>query len=162
MEMDYIAMDIVTGFPQTSQGLDAIWIMVDRLTKFAHFLPIRINYPMDKLAQVYIREIVRLHGVPKSDQDPQFQSKFWKSLSEAMGTKLQPGMIALSQIDRQSERTIQILEDMLRDCMLDFGRNWDKHLALVEFAYNNSYQSIISMPPFEALSGRKCRSLICW
>jgi len=97
---------------------------------------------MERLAQVYIREIVKLHGVPESivsDRDPKFQSRFWRSLFEVMGTKLQLSTAAHSQTDGQSEKTIQILEDMLRTCVLDFGKSWDNYLPLVEFAYNNSY-----------------------
>ena len=97
-----------------------------------------------------------------SDRDPRFQSRFWVSLSQALGTKLLPSTAAHPQTDGQSERTIQILEDMLRAFVLDFGGNWKKYLPLVEFAYNNSHQSTIGMPPFEALYGRKCRSPICW
>ena len=85
-------MDFVTGLPRTSQGLDTVWVIVDKLTKSTHFLPIRINYSMERLAQVYIQEIVKLHEVPESivsDRDLKFQSRFWRSLSEAMGTKLQ-------------------------------------------------------------------------
>ena len=84
-------MDFVTGLSRIFQGLDIIWVVVDRLTKSAHFLPIRINYSVEKLAQVYLREIVKLHGVPESivsDRDPKFQFRFWRSLSEAVGTKL--------------------------------------------------------------------------
>ena len=91
MEMVSHAMNFVTGLPRTSQGLDTVWVVVDRLTKFTHFLPIRINYSMERLAQVHIREIVKLHGVPESivsDRDPRFQFRFWRSLSTAMGTKL--------------------------------------------------------------------------
>jgi len=97
-----------------------------------------------------------------SDRDPRFQSRFWINLAKALGTKLHLSTAAHPQTDGQSERTIQILEDMLRACTLDFGGNWEKYLSLVEFAYNNSYQSTIGMPPFEALYGRKCRSPICW
>ena len=78
-----------------------------------------------------------------------------------MGTKLQPNMAAHPQIDGQSERAIQILEDMLRTYVIEFRENWDKHLSLVEFTYNNSYQST-SMPPFETSYGRRRRSPICW
>ena len=84
-------MDFVIGLPRTSQGLDTVWVVVNRLTKSAHFLPIRINYSIEKLAQVYIREIVKLHGVSESivsERDPRFQSRFWRSLSEALDTKL--------------------------------------------------------------------------
>ena len=92
---------------------------------------------MERLAKVYIREIVKLHGVPESivsDRDPKFQSRFWRSLSEAMGTKLQLSTATHPQIDGQSERTIQILEDMLRICVLDFGGSWDNYLPLVELS----------------------------
>jgi len=130
-----IAMDFVTGLPRTSQGLDTVWVVVDRLTKSAHFLPFRINYSMERLAQVYIREIVKLYGVPESivsNRDPRFQSRFWRSLSKVMGTILQLSTAAHTQTDGQSERTIQILEDMLRTCVLDFGGSWDNYLPLVE------------------------------
>ena len=103
-------MDFVTGFPQTSQGFDTVW--VDRLTKYAHFLPIRINYSMEKLAQLYIREIVKRHEIPESivsDRDPRFQTRIWKSISEVLGTKLQLSTVIHPQTDGQSERTIQIL-----------------------------------------------------
>ena len=97
---------------------------------------------MDKIAQIYLREIIPVHGVPEtivSDRDLWFQSRFWVSLSKALGAKLHPSIAAYPQTDRQSERTIQILEDMLRGCILDFGGNWKKYLPLVESAYNNSH-----------------------
>ena len=84
-------MDFVTRLPLTPSKKDSVWVIVDRLTKSAHFLPVRVNYSMDKLARVYIAEIVRLHGVPLSiisDRDPRFTSRFWKSLQDAMGTRL--------------------------------------------------------------------------
>jgi len=102
-------IDFVTVFSRTSRGCDAIWAVVERLTKAAHILSIWNNYSKDKLAQVYHHEIVRLHGMPEtivSDRDPQFRLRFWKGLSEAMGTKLQPSTMAHSQADGQSERTI--------------------------------------------------------
>ena len=85
-------MDFITGLPRTPQGLDAIWVVDDRLTKIVHFIPIRVDYPVNKLTQLYVQEVVRLHRVPESivsDRDPRLQSRLWKSLSEAMGTKLQ-------------------------------------------------------------------------
>ena len=97
-----------------------------------------------------------------SDRDPRFVSRFWKSLHEALGTKLNFSTAFHPQTDRQSERTIQTLEDMLRAYALDFEGKWDVHLPLVEFAYNNSYQTTIRMPPYEALYGRKCRSPLHW
>jgi hypothetical protein len=120
---------------------------------------------VDTLARLYIREIIRLHGVPVSvvsDRDPRFTSRFWESLQGALGTDVLLSTAYHPQTDGQSERTIQILEDMLRACMLDFGGAWESHLPLAEFAYNNSYQSSIGMAPFEALYGRPCRSPVCW
>ena len=162
---EHINMDFVTGLPKVSQGLDAIWVIVDRLTKSAHFLPIRENFSLERLAGMYINEIVRLHGMPVSivsDRDPRFTSRFWISLQKAMGTELRFSSAYHPQTDGQSERTIQTLEDLLRLCVLDFKGSWDKYLPLVEFSYNNSYQASIGMAPFEALYGRKCRSPICW
>ncbi|GFZ19571.1 hypothetical protein Acr_28g0002760 [Actinidia rufa] len=111
------------------------------------------------------REIIGLHGTPVSiisDRDPRFKSKFWKSLQRALGTELSFSTAFHPQMDGQSERTIQTLEDMLRLCVLDFQGNWQMHLPLVEFAYNNSFHTSIGMAPYEALYGRKCRSHICW
>ena len=140
-------------------------MIVDKLTKSAHFLPVSNDDPLDKLAKLYVEEIVRLHGVPisiASDQDPRFTSRFWSSLQDAMGTRLHFSTAFHPQTNGQSERTIQTLEDMLRACVIEFKGSWDMHLSLMEFAYNNSYQSSIGMAPFEALYGRKCRTPVCW
>ena len=158
-------MAFVTELPQTRRQHDAIWVIVDRLTKSAHFLPVSNDDPLDKLAQLYVEEIVRIHGVPISivtDQDPKFTSRFWSSLQDAMGTRLHFYTSFHPENDGQSKRTIQTLEDMLRACMIEFKGSWDTHLSLMEFAYNNSYQSSIRMAPFEALYGRKCRTPVCW
>jgi hypothetical protein len=162
---DQIGMDFVVGLPRAPSGQDAIWVIVDRLTKSAHFIPYKINDSMQKMAELYIREIVRLHGVPNSivsDRDPRFTSKFWGRLQDAMGTRLNFSTAYHPQTDDQSERTIRILEDMLRLCVLDFKGNWINFLPLVEFAYNNSFQATIGMAPYEALYGRKCRSPLYW
>ncbi|KAL0445246.1 UNVERIFIED_CONTAM: Transposon Ty3-G Gag-Pol polyprotein [Sesamum latifolium] len=160
-----ITMDFVVGLPRTLRKHDAIWVIVDRLTKSAHFLPIRQGDSLDKLAELYVAEIVRLHGVPVSivsDRDPRFTSRFWGSLQRALGTKLHFSTAFHPQTDGQSERTIQTLEDMMRACTMEFKGNWDDHLPLMEFAYNNSFHSSISMAPYEALYGRRCRSPVCW
>ncbi|KAE8723570.1 Detected protein of unknown function [Hibiscus syriacus] len=144
---------------------DSVWVIVDRLTKSSHFIPVRVNYTLDKLARLYISEIVRLHGVPLSiisDQDPRFTSRFWKALHTALGTRLDYSTSFHPQTDGQSERVIQILEDMLRGCVIDFHGSWENFLPLAEFAYNNSYHTSIRMAPYEALYGRKCRTSICW
>ncbi|GJZ76817.1 putative reverse transcriptase domain-containing protein, partial [Tanacetum coccineum] len=135
-----IAMDFVTKLPRTSSGHATIWVIVDRLTKFAHFLPMREDYKMECLARLYLNEIVARHSVPISiisDHDSRFTSRFWQSMQET-------------------------LEDMLRACVLDFERSWDVHLPLVEFSYNNSYHSSVRCASFEVLYGRKCRSPIMW
>ena len=158
-------MDFITKLPKTSNGYDTIWVIVDRLTKSAHFLPIQENDSMDKLARLYVKEIVARHGVPISiisDRDSRFTSNFWRSLQDALGSDLEMSTAYHPQTDGQSERTIQTLEDMLRTCAIDFGKGWDRHLPLAEFSYNNSYHTSIKQAPYEALYGRKCRSPICW
>ncbi|GKD50459.1 putative reverse transcriptase domain-containing protein, partial [Tanacetum coccineum] len=130
-----IAMDFVTKLPRTSSGHNTIWVIVDRLTKSAHFLPMREDYKMER---------------------------FWQSMQEALGTRLDMSTAYHPQTDSQSERTIQTLEDILRACVLDFGGSWDVHLPLVEFSYNNSYHASVRCASFEALYGRKCHSPIMW
>ncbi|GJU22907.1 putative reverse transcriptase domain-containing protein [Tanacetum coccineum] len=164
-EYEGIAMYFMTKLPRTSSGHDTIWVIVDRLTKSAHFLPMREDYKMDRLARLYLNEIVARHGVPISiisDHDSRFTSRFWQSMQEALGTRLDMSTTYHPQTDGQSERTIQTLEDMLRACVLDFRGSWDVHLPLVEFSYNNSYHSSVRCALFEALYGRKCRSPIMW
>ncbi|GKE96874.1 reverse transcriptase domain-containing protein [Tanacetum coccineum] len=120
---------------------------------------------MEKLTRQYLKEIVSRHGVPVSiisDRDSKFTSHFWQSLNNALGTQLDMSTAYHPQTDGQSERTIQTLEDMLRACVFDFVKGWDRHLPLVEFSYNNSYHTSIKAAPFEALYGRKCRSPVCW
>ncbi|GJV08592.1 putative reverse transcriptase domain-containing protein [Tanacetum coccineum] len=160
-----ITMDFVTKLPRTQSGNDTIWVIVDRLTKSAHFLPMRETDPMDKLARLYLKEVVTRHGIPVSiicDRDPRFTSNFWRSFQKAMGTRLDMSTAYHPETDGQSERTIQTLEDMLRACVIDFGNGWEGHLPLIEFSYNNSYHASIKAAPFEALYGRKCRSPVCW
>nr|GEY07223.1 putative reverse transcriptase domain-containing protein [Tanacetum cinerariifolium] len=150
---------------QPSAGQDTIWVIVDRLTKSAHFLPMREDDTLEKLIRQYLKEVVSKHGVPVliiSDRDGKFTSHFWKSLNKALGTQLDMSTAYHPETDGQSERTIQTLEDMLGACVLDFGKGWDKYFLLVEFSYNNSYHTSIKAAPFEALYGRKCRSPICW
>ncbi|GKA74511.1 putative reverse transcriptase domain-containing protein [Tanacetum coccineum] len=160
-----IAMDFVTKLPRTSSGYDTIWVIVNRLTKFAHFLPMHEDYKMDRFARLYLNEIVARHGVPISiisDRDSRFTSKFWQSMQKVLGTRLDMSTAYHPQTDRQSERTIQTLKNMLRACVLGFGGSWNVHLPLVEFSCNNSYHSSMRCAPFEALYGWKCHSPIMW
>ncbi|GJV45294.1 putative reverse transcriptase domain-containing protein [Tanacetum coccineum] len=139
-----ITIDFVTNLLKTSNGYDTIWVIVDSLTKSAHFLLMRENDFMDKLARLYLKEVVTRHGIP------------------AMGTHLDMSTTYHPQTDGQSERTIQTLEDMLRAYVIGFGNSLDRHLPLIEFSYNNSYHASIKAAPFEALYGQKCRSPVCW
>ncbi|GKV48698.1 hypothetical protein SLEP1_g55501 [Rubroshorea leprosula] len=162
---EHITMDFVTGFPATKNGNDSIWVIVDRLTNSAHFLPYKTGMQIEGFAKLYLKEIVRLHGIPVSivsDRDSRFVSHFWGSVHSALGTTLNFSTAYHPQTDGQSERTIQTLEDMLRACVIDMKNSWDHHLPLLEFAYNNSYHASIKMAPYEALYGRRCRSPICW
>ncbi|GJU41650.1 putative reverse transcriptase domain-containing protein [Tanacetum coccineum] len=134
-----ITMDFITKLPKALNGQDTIWVIVDRLTKSAHFLPMKENNSMEKLTRQYLKEVVSKYGTQLD-----------------MSTAYHP------QTDGESERTIQTLEDMLRACVIDFGKGWDRHLPLVEFSYNNSYHTSIKVSSFEALYGRKCRSSIYW
>ncbi|GJZ06724.1 putative reverse transcriptase domain-containing protein, partial [Tanacetum coccineum] len=158
-------MDFITKLPRTPSGYDSIWVIIDRLTKSAHFIPINEKFKMERLTRLYLKEIVCRHGVPVSiilDRDPCFALRFWTSLQKLLGTNLDMSTIYHPETVGQSERMIQTLEDMLRACVIDFGSGWDKHLPLAEFSYNNSYHSSNKAAPFEALYGRKYRSLVCW
>nr|GEY51352.1 putative reverse transcriptase domain-containing protein [Tanacetum cinerariifolium]GEY69579.1 putative reverse transcriptase domain-containing protein [Tanacetum cinerariifolium] len=120
---------------------------------------------MEKLMKLYMKEVVTQHGVPVSiisDRDGRFTSLFWQALHKALVTRLDMSTTYHLEIDGQSERTIQTLEDMLCACIIDFEKSWDRYLPLVEFSYNNNYNTSIKAAPFEALYGRKCRSPVCW
>ncbi|KAL8114656.1 hypothetical protein AgCh_021499 [Apium graveolens] len=153
------------SLPRTKTNHDAIWVIIARLTKSARFLSINERYTVDKLVDIYLKEIVVRHDVPVaivSDRDPRFNSRFWRSFQECVGTRLNMSTAYHPQTDGQSERTIQTLEDMLRVCAIDFKGNWDDHLPLIKFAYNNSYHASIGMPTYEALYGRSYHSPLCW
>ncbi|GJY53553.1 putative nucleotidyltransferase, ribonuclease H [Tanacetum coccineum] len=148
-----ITMDLVTKLPTTLRKNDLIWVVVDRLTKSAHFLSIRKRYSAGKLAEIFQKDIVRLHGTPVSivsDRDPRFTSQL------TWGTKLNYSTAFHPQTDGQSERTIHTLEDMLRCCALEWTGNWDEYLCLVAFAYNNSWHAkIIEGPELVRITNEK-------
>ena len=138
-------MGFVIGLPRFLRGNNYIWVIVDQLTRYVHFLPMKVNFSLERLTYLYVKEIVRMHGVPVFivfDRDPLSLSRFWHSLHKALG--------------------IKILKDLLRACVLDLKGNWDDHLPLMKFTYNNSFWASIGMTPFEGLYGRRCRSLVCW
>jgi hypothetical protein len=158
-------MDFITGLPRTSKGYDSIWVVTDRLTKVAHFIPVKTTYKGSQLVELYVARIMSLHGVSKKiilDRGSQFTPRFWKSLHENMDAKLNFSSAYHPQADGQTERTNQVLEDMLRACALQHGSSWDKSLPYAKFSYNNSYQASLKMSPFEALYKRKCRTPLYW
>jgi len=119
---DIISMDFVGALQKTAKGFDSIWVIVDQLTKSAYFVPIKTGMSLTRLAEIYIEQIVRLHGIPYSivsDRDPRFTSKFWESLQAALGTKLRLSSAYHPQTDGKTERTIQSLEDLLRACVFE-------------------------------------------
>jgi transposase InsO family protein len=141
-------MDFVSGFPRTIGRYDTIWVIVDRLTKVAHFIPVRTDATGKDLAEAFMKFQFKYHRCSRtviSDRDTRFTSHFWRSFQESMGTKISFSSAHHPQSDGQSERTIQTLEDMLRACVLSFKGSWIDYLHLVEFAYNNSYHSSIGM-----------------
>jgi hypothetical protein len=158
-------MDFIVSLPRTRASYDSIWVVVDCLTKAAHFIPVKATYNIAVLAELYMSRIVCLYGVPKkivSDRGTQFPSHFWQQLHEALGTHLKFSSAYHPQTDGQTERTNQILEDMLRACALQDKLGWDKRLPYAEFSYNNSYQASMNMSPFQALYGRNCRTPLHW
>jgi hypothetical protein len=151
--------------PNTSRHHDSIWVIVDRLTKTAHFLLVHTTHRTEKYAEIYIDQIVHLHGIPRtivSDRGAPFVARFWEQLQKSLGTHVIRSLAYHPQTDGQTERVNQFLEDMLRACVLHYGKDWDKCLSLAEFSYNNSYQSSLKMAPFEALYGRRCRTPLNW
>ncbi|WVZ80233.1 hypothetical protein U9M48_027726 [Paspalum notatum var. saurae] len=149
-----IHMDFIVGLPRTLKGYDSIWVIIDRLTKSSHFIPVKTIYHAKTYAELYIARIVSLHGVPRSitsDRGSLFLSRFWKHLQTTFGTTSIHSSAYHPQTSGQVERVNQILEDMLRACALTYSTKLDECLPLAEFAYNNSYQKSLEMAPFEAL-----------
>lgn len=148
-----ITMDFIEGLP-VSEGFNSILVVVDRLTKYAHFLPLRHPFTAASVAKAYVDNIVKLHGVPltiTSDRDKIFTSHFWKDLIKALGTKLSYSTAYHPQTDGQSERVNQCLEQYLRCAVQDNPRHWKKWLSLAEFWYNSSFHSALGGSPFKAL-----------
>jgi hypothetical protein len=158
-------MDFIVGLPNTSRHHDSIWVIVGRITKIAHFLPVHTTHKTEKYAKIYIDQIVRLHGILMtivSDRGAPFVARFSEQLQKSLGTTMIRSSVYHPQTDGQTERVNQILEDMLRACVIHYGKDWDKFLSLAEFSYNNNYQSNLKMAPFEASYGRRCRTPLNW
>jgi hypothetical protein len=160
-----ICKDFVVGLPRTSCGHDSIWVIVDRLMKSAHFIPVGTRYRARQYVELYIAYIVHYHGILKtiiSDRGFIFVARLWKQLHEYLGTHLIRRSTFHPQTDGQTKRVNQIIEDMLRACVLNDGPKRDQHLPLVEFSYNNSYQESIKMSHFDAFYGRSCHTPLSW
>jgi hypothetical protein len=146
-----VSMDMVTGLPKTKSGNDAIIVFVDRLTKMAHFAPTTKQVNGEGWAKLFINNVFRLHGMPLatiSDRDPRLTAKFWESFSSLVGTKMKMTTAARPQADGQSERTIRSLIQMLRAHSSDHTEEWNEHLPILEFAYNNSKHASTQESPF--------------
>ncbi|WVZ64657.1 hypothetical protein U9M48_014151 [Paspalum notatum var. saurae] len=159
-----VHMDFIVGLPRTQKGYDSIWVIIDRLTKSAHFLPVKTHYTAATYAEIYISRIVSLHGVPQtitSDRGSLFVS-FLGAIANCPWNQIDSESAYHPQTSDQVQRVNQILEDMLRACALTYSTKWDECLPLAEFAYNNSYQKSLEMAPFEALYGRRCRTPLNW
>jgi transposase InsO family protein len=141
-------MDFISGLPTTQKGHDSIWVIVDRLTKTTHFLPVKTDFRPPQYAEKYIAEIARLHGISRtivSDRGAHFIAHFWEHLHKDLGTSLIRSTVYHPQTNGHTERVNVVLEDMLRACVLSFKGSWESWLPLAEFAYNNSYQESIKM-----------------
>lgn len=137
---DTISIDFITGLPRTKYHHDLVMVVVDTLTKSAHFIPVKSTFGIAQVAEVFLKEIVRLHGVSKmifSDRDAKFTTAFWKGLFGGMGTKLNFSTTYHPQTDGQTERKNYILEDMLRIYVMDRPSKWEDYLHLPKFSYNN-------------------------
>lgn len=157
-------MDFIIGLPKTKGGYDAIWVIVDRLTKVAYFLPVKQTYDGNKLAELYLTRIVILHGVQKElslIEEPNLHQDFGGVFMKLWVQSWDSAQHIIHKLGDRL-RVNQILEDMLRTCVLVYGLVWEICLPFAQFSYNNSYQSSLGMAPFEALYGRKCRTPLNW
>jgi transposase InsO family protein len=150
-------MDFIVGLPLTAHKFDSIWIIMDRLSKSAHFIPVHTHYDVQRYAKIYIAHMLCLHGVLKtiiSDRGSQFVARFWEQLHASLRTHLIHSSAYHPQTDGQTKRVNQILKDMLRAYVMEYQGSWNKNLPWTEFSYNNSYQESLKTAPFEVLYGR--------
>jgi hypothetical protein len=162
---EVITMDFITGLPRTNKQHDSIMVVVDKLTKVAHFLPVKTTHTVANIAEIFMKEIARLHGIPRiivSDRDTKFTSNLWRGLFKGFGTNMNFSIAYHPQKDGKTERVNRIIGDMLRMYVMDNPSKWEDYLHLVEFAYNNGYQASLRMRPFESLYDRKCDTPVSW
>jgi hypothetical protein len=158
-------LDFIVSLALMACIFDSIWVIVDRLSKSAHFIPVHTRYDVRRYAEIYIAHVLYLHGVLKtiiSDRGSQFVAHFWEQLHASQRTRLIHSSSYHPQTDGQTERVNQIFKDMLRDCVLEHRGRWDLNLPWAEFSYNNSYQESLKMAPFEVLYGHRCRTPLNW
>jgi hypothetical protein len=151
-------MDFITKFPRTIKKHDSIMVVVENLTKATHFIPVKLTHKVVDIAKIYMREISKLHGIPKmivSNKDSKFTSNFWKWLLKGFGTSLNFSTTYHPKMDGHMERVNWVIEDMLRMYVMDTPLEWEEFLHLVVFSYNNGYQESLKMSSFEALCSRK-------
>jgi hypothetical protein len=158
---EVVTIDFITRLPRTSMQYDSIMVVVDKLTKAAHFIPLKTTHKATDVVDIFLKEVARLHGIPKtivSDRDPKFTSNFWKGLFKGFGTNLNFSTSYHPESDGQTESLNMVIEDILRIYVMDKPSRWEDYLHLVEFAYNNGYHASLKMSPFKALYGRKCNT----
>jgi hypothetical protein len=158
-------MDFIIGLPRTRKKHDSIMVVVDKLTKAAHFIPLKTTHRAADVSDIFLKEVARLHGIPKtivSDRDPKFTSNFWKGLFKGFITNLKFSTTYHPESDGQTESVNRVIEYILRMYVMDKPSRWEDYLHLVEFAYNNGYHASLKMSSFEALYGRKCNTLVSW
>ena len=152
-------MDFITGLPKTTGNFDSIFVVVDKLTKVAHLVPVKTTATAADIAHIFVKEIVKLHGIPAkivSNRDAKFTSWFWQAMFQSLGTQLNLSSAYHPETDGQTERVNQVIEDMLRSYCNQQPNLWIKYLPLVEFAYNSSHHRSLGMSPFKALYGQDC------
>ena len=158
-------MDFITGFPKNFRQHGSIMVVIDKLSKAAHFIPVKSTYKVFNIVDIFMKEIFKLHGIPKvivSDRDTEFTGNLWKALFKGLGTQLNFSTAYHPQTDGQTERVNQVLEDMLRMYVMEKPGKWEEYLHLAKFDYNNNFQVSTGMSLFQILDGRKCNSPISW
>jgi hypothetical protein len=162
---EVVTVDFITKLPKTVKKHDSIMVVVDKMNKAMHFIPLKTTHKASNIAEIYMKEVARLHGVPKAivlDRDPKFTYNFLKGLFKGFGTNLNLNIAYHPKSYGQTKRTNRIIEDMLRMYVMDQPSKWEDYIHLVEFSYNNGYHASLKMNPFEALYGRKYNTLVSW
>jgi hypothetical protein len=162
---EVVTIEFITKLHRIVKHHDSIMVVVEKLTKEAHFIPVKTAHKGKNIAEMYLKEVVRLHGVPKeivSNRDPKFTSKFWKGLFKGFGTNLNLSATYHPESDGKTKRTTRIIESMLRMYVMDQPSKWEDYIHLVEFSYNNGYHASLKMSPFETLYGKKCNTPVSW